>query len=42
LDDGSPVKVAMLDRSLHRAAVGDRVTLAFGVDRLNIFPQVAT
>ncbi|HSR79937.1 MAG TPA: ABC transporter ATP-binding protein, partial [Hyphomicrobiaceae bacterium] len=42
LSDGSPLKLAMLDRPLHPAAVGDRLTVAFPVDRLNIFPQAAT
>jgi len=42
LSDGSPLKLAMLDRPLHPAVAGDRVTVAFPVDRLSIFPQVAT
>jgi iron(III) transport system ATP-binding protein len=42
LADGSPIKLAMLDAPLYPAAVGDGVTVAFGVDRLSIFPQVAT
>jgi ABC-type Fe3+/spermidine/putrescine transport system ATPase subunit len=41
LSDGSPLKLAMLDRPLH-AAAGDRVTVAFPMDRLSIFPQAAT
>jgi hypothetical protein len=42
LSDGSPLKLAMLDRPLHPAAAGDRVVVAFGVDRISIFPQAAT
>jgi len=41
LSDGSPLKLAMLDRPLHPAVAGDRITVAFPVDRLSIFPQVA-
>jgi ABC-type Fe3+/spermidine/putrescine transport system ATPase subunit len=39
LSDGAPLKLAMLDRPLHPAVPGDRVTVAFPVDRLSIFPQ---
>jgi ABC-type Fe3+/spermidine/putrescine transport system ATPase subunit len=42
LADGSPLKLAMLDGPLPPAAAGHRVTVAFGIDRLSIFPQVAT
>jgi len=42
LADRSPLKLAMLDLPLPPAAVGDRVKVAFAMDRLSIFPQVAT
>jgi ABC-type Fe3+/spermidine/putrescine transport system ATPase subunit len=42
LSDGSPLKLAMLDRPLPPAAAGDRVTVAFPLDRLSIFPQAVT